>query len=561
MATDGLSLAATIYELQALVGARIDKVQQPDKDLLLLHLHGASCGRVKLLLCIHAENGRLQLTPHTYENPVSAPAFCMLLRKHLIGCAVTELYQMGLDRVAVFSLKGKDALQDEAQWKLVVELMGKHGNVFLLDGEGRIQDCMRHFGVSEDAARICLPNILYENPPAEQKLHPFFSTHDELCAAAKGRAPAQWMCGALDGVSKLCARQIVRDDTPYAEGISAMLNTFLQLSLHLYAPNVLPNQGVLPFAPQNGVGLPFATMSEAQDAFYRMRDAQSLLTKQRTALRTVLEHAKKRVAKKLELCVQQIGDETSLERDRLYGELLTVQRDVPKGGRAEATLLNYYADPPAPVTVPLDPRYSVQENAQRYFKRYRKGKAARAYALEQQGSLADELSYLEGLLLDVEACTTGDELREIADELTAAHYLRPTQGKAQKPQHKASVPLLYEAADGTRIFVGKNNLQNERLIRSADAQYVWLHAKDVPASHVVIASASPSRETLALAARIAAVHSKAAASAQVPVDYTRICDVKKPSGAKPGFVNYFHQHTLFVTPSLEAIAPYRKDTP
>lgn len=557
MATDGLSLYATITELQTLVGARIDKVQQPDKDILLLHVHGNACGRVKLLLNIHAENGRMQLTERSFENPSQAPAFCMLLRKHLVGCRILELYQMGLDRIAVFSLLGKNELYDEVPLRLVVELMGRHGNVFLLNEEGRILDCMRHFGISEDATRICLPNVLYRNPPVLDRLHPFYATLEELTHACGNRRPKDWMLSSLHGISKLCAAQIVSEDAALSQVPKLCQETFLMLSMGVFSPSVIKGQGVLPFAPQNAEYLSFPSMSEAQEAFYAMRDRDAILRKRRTSLHTVIEHARVRVERQLEQCVSKIEDEDHLETYRLYGELLSIHASSLRHVTTEAVVLNYYADPPENIVIPLAPEYSVSENAKRYFKRYQKGKSAKQHAQLRQEALKQEYEYLSALLLHIELCSSTEELNELKEELVAGGYLKEQVSKQQKSAAHLSTPILYQAPDGTKIRVGKNNRQNEQLLKSAHANHIWLHAKDVPASHVILETEQPSRELLALAAEIAAYHSKAGKSAQVAVDYTHRRDVKKPSGAKPGFVHYFNQHTIYITPHEERISPYR----
>lgn len=559
MATDGLSLFATVTELKTLVGARIDKVQQPDKDILLLHLHGSSCGRVKLLLNIHAENGRIQLTDRSFENPLQAPAFCMLLRKHLIGCRILELYQMGLDRIVVFSLHGKNELYDEVRFRLVVELMGRHGNVFLLNEEGRILDCMRHFGISEDAVRICLPNVLYRNPPVSERLHPFYASSEELAKAAGSRPAKEWMVSSLHGISRLCAAQIVSDDLDPSLVPSLCQETFLRLSMGIFSPSVIVGQGVLPFAPKNAEYLSYPSMSEAQEAFYAMRDRDAILTKRRTSLRTVIEHARTRAENQLSQCLSRIEDEESLARYRLYGELLTIHASSLRHAKTEAIVLNYYSDPPSSIAIPLSPEYSVQENAKRYFKRYQKGKNARAHAFERQAILKQECDYLASLLLHTELCSSPEELNELREELLSGGYLKEQSSAKQKSPSRNSSPILYRTADGTCIRVGKNNRQNEQLLRSAQPNHIWLHAKDVPASHVILESENPSRETLSLAAEIAAYHSKAGKSAQVAVDYTRRKDVKKPGGAKPGFVHYFNQHTIYITPHAEHLLPFRAD--
>lgn len=553
MAIDGLSLYAVINELQTLVGSRIDRVQQPDKDMIVLHLHGATCGRVKLLLNIHAENGRLQLTNSLYENPMNAPAFCMLLRKYLIGCRITEVYQLGLNRIAGFGLQGKNELHDTTNLRLMVELMGRHGNIFLLDEHGKIMDCIRHFGISEDCARVCVPNVSYQQPPSSERLHPFFVSEAVMEAQCRGRHPAEWMVQSFHGISRLCAQQIVALKTPSHQIAMECLDTFSKLSSGQFSPSVIVGAGVLPFVPKNAEPLSFSSMSEAFDAFYQLRDEQAILTKKRTALRTVADNALKRCRKNLAACTMQMQGDDKIQTYRLYGELLMMHLHTLKGVRSDAVVMNYYADPPTMLTIPLDKRFTVQENAERYFKQYRKSKTAQEYALKRMEHLRSEQEYLEGLLFSIEQCTSFEELREMADELMQGGYQKErTESKSARAGSR-SVPLLYRAADGTRIWVGKNNRQNEQLLRSAQPNHLWLHAKGVPASHVIIECEVPTPETLLLAAQIAAFHSKAATSANVAVDYTQRKHVKKPSGSRPGFVNYFHQHTLYVTPNATVL--------
>ena len=556
MATDGFTLYACVHELQPLVGGRIDKVQQPDKDIVILHIRAPQAGRVKLMLCIHAENGRIQTVSNSFENPENAPAFCMLLRKYLTGCRIASIEQKGLNRIAVISLSGRNEFFDTVELRLVVELMGRHGNLFLLNENGTIIDCLRHFGIGENAARICLPNVLYTDPPETEKRDPFSVTEAEILSIANGRAPGKWLTDTFCGVSRLCTEQIAAEDVSEERAAAEIYAVFTDLKEHRFTPSVIPGVGVLPFAPKNASFVPCSSVNEAQDLFYRSRDEQAILTKLRTSLRAVLDHARKRTEKKLSECMKTIGDESQIERDKLYGELLLGVHGAPSGSRS-VNVLNYYEDPPVFVEIPLDPKYSVAENAQRCFKRYRKNKAARAYALEQKDALTEELDYLKGQLLNVSASSTREELSEIREELVRLRYIREQSEPRKAPSALQSRPLHYRAADGTDIYVGKNNLQNERLLRSADPNAIWLHAKGVPASHVILNAAEPSRETLHLAALIAAYHSDASASENVPVDYTQVRHVKKPAGARPGFVNYFHQHTLYVTPSLNEIVPYR----
>ena len=556
MATDGFTLYACINELQYLVGGKIDKVQQPDKDIVILHVRTPQNGRVKLMLCVHAENGRIQTVTRNFENPETAPAFCMLLRKYLIGCRIVSLTQRGLNRIAVLSLSGRNELFDEIELKLIVELMGRHGNLFLVGTDGRIIDCLRHFGISENAARISLPNIPYTDPPEADKADPFAVSAEEIRSIINGRQLSHCLCDAFHGVSRLCADQIAQSGSTPDEAAEEIHRVFCALSEGRFEPSVIPGSGVLPFRPKNAACIPCSSVNEAQDLFYRTRDEQAILTKLKTSLKSVLDHAAKRTEKKLSECMKTIGDEAHIERDRLFGELL-LSAGAVTSGRASVTVPNYYADPVEPVEIPLDPKYSAAENAQRYFKRYRKNKAARTYALEQTDALNDELDYLKGQLLNVAACNTKEELSEIREELIRQRYIREQEQSRRSAVSAQSRPLHYRRSDGVDIFVGKNNLQNERLVRTSDPNAIWLHAKGVPASHVILNTDAPSRESLCTAALIAAYHSGASASENVPVDYTQVKHVKKPSGARPGFVNYFHQHTLYVTPSQEAIAAYR----
>ena len=557
MATDGLSLFATIRELQMLVNGKIDKVQQPNKDILILHIHTVSSGRVKLMICIHAENGRIQLVSRSFENPESAPSFCMLLRKHLIGCRIASIEQAGMNRIAVISLNGKNEFFDSVQMQLVIELMGRHGNVFLLDAERKIIDCLRHFGISEQSLRICLPNASYANPPEQEKLMPFTATADQLNAVARDRMPKQWLCNAVHGISRLCSEQIVSDDAEPSEIVPSVMQVFSELSEGKIVPSVIRGVGVLPFVPKNAAYVSYPSMSDAQDAFYRERDENAILTKLRTSLRSVIDHARKRVEKRLSECTQMIEDESRIERDRLFGELLTVAQSASSASRSSIVVQNYYETPPAPLEIPLDPKFSVSENARRYFKQYQKNKAARVHALEQSAALNEELLYLKGQSLNIASCTTTTELNDVRSELVRLHYIRETDPDRKKAQSGKSKPIRYRTDSGSDIFVGKNNLQNEMLVRSSDPDAVWFHAKNVPASHVILNTKAPTREELLLAATIAAYHSEVSSSENVPVDYTQVRYVKKPSGARPGFVNYFHQHTLYVTPSADRIAAYR----
>lgn len=558
MATDGLSIYATVREFGVLCDARIDRISQPDKDMLLLHLHGTECGRRKLLININNENGRIQFTERSFENPDKAPSFCMILRKYLTGARIIDAEQQDLDRIICFFITGKDDLHDDISLKLVVELMGRHGNVFLLDSENMILDCMRHFGPSDDSLRLCLPNCRYEKPPAQRKPSPFALSADALNVLSKGTSPALWLGNEAQGISRLCAQQICPNDCPPERIGTECYEVFRQLSEGRFVPAVIPDKGVLPFLPRNAECQIFSTMSDAQEAFYRLRDELTILSGRKTVLASTLTRTIKKLTKKLELFVSEVTDDARIEKDRRYGELLLANLASIHTVQHEAVVTDYYADPPEEIRIPLDARYSVKQNAQRYFKNYRKAKTASAYAGSQISSLQEEIEYLEGLQMSLESASDVSEIMEIRDEMILQGYLKAEyQQKKRKQQQEPSRPIIYRAPDGTVIKAGKNNLQNDRLLKTERAEYIWMHAQKMPSSHVYIESDDPSRETILLAAEITALHSRASASSHVPVDYTRKRDVKKPTGARPGFVNYFNQHTLYVTPDAEKLNQYR----
>ena len=557
MAMDGLSLHAMLWEARGLMGARVDKVQQPDKDTLLLSCHGTGCGRVKLLINIHNENGRIALTKDTAENPAAAPAFCMLLRKRLIGSRITGMEQAVLDRTVRFSFSGRDELMDEATCSLVVELMGKHGNAFMLDEDDVILDCLRHIGVGAEALRVCLPNVKYEALPPQDKGNPLAASLEEL---AKVDSPRALMNGYM-GISRQIASLLMPESLPESQRVQYLFDTLQGLNVGALSPCLVPGVGPAPFRPLGrNDAVPFPTLSEAYDAWYRARDVRIRMLRETGSLRATLEHALKRCENKIGAFSNDLLSEAEENRLRLCGELLLgFHGERPKGADAVA-VENYYEYPPVKVTVKLDPSLSVAENAARYFKRYQKLKAARAYAEGEMGKLREEQLYLQGQLLALNNCENGDDIAEIRQELIRERYIRPSPVKgASRPKAMKSLPMVFLSSAGLSIYVGKNNEQNDRLTRNAPADALWLHVKDAAGSHVIVDSKGmPDKQTLLEAAMLAVHFSSQRSGVSVPVDYMPRRYVKKPSGSKPGFVIFTNQRTILVTPDPNIINTLKK---
>lgn len=528
MSMDGLTIFAMVHELAGLIGARVDKIQQPNAETLILTFR-----KKRLLINIHNEHGRIHLTESSYENPDSAPAFCMLLRKHLINSKLSQIYQEGLDRIIVLTFIGRNEFFDEVELRLVVELMGRHGNAFLVDSNGKILDCMRHFGLDDAAIRLCIPNAQYRNPPSQSKLNPF-------TADLSKHLPCE-LCSTFFGISRPLARILPQD----APSLSALL---LPLSMGIFTP-ALYSFGPAPFLLNGGER--FESLSLAMDAHFARQDRALNMQRHSSQLRAAVERAHSRCANRLSDSFATIQNEDKLGQYRLYGELLTANPNCARRGSELATVLDYYQDPPKNIQIPLNPTLSVRENAARYFKKYQKSKAAVSFAKAQLDRLQAELNYLEGVALCIQNCTCTDELKEIALELEQAGYLKKTNQKQAKSV--LSKPHTYYTQSGIAISVGKNNRQNDELTRCAQADEIWLHAKDIPGSHVILHTSSPTDQDILDAAAYAARYSKASGSPKVAVDYTKRRNVKKPSGTPLGFVIFTNQRTIMANPSAAKV--------
>ncbi len=563
MAMDGIALGAVITECQPLVGGKIDKVQQPQKDLLLFTVR-SSIGTQKFLICTHAENGRIQLTGRTFDNPQNAPAFCMLLRRRLVGGRICSIRQLGADRVCEIIVLARNEFFDEVSLQLVAELTGKHANLILLEPSGQIVDCLRRISAGGGSARILLPGFPYEPIPAQDKQNPFAAPVGEFEHVFGSPDPARALTAAFEGVSRQTAAALL-SAAPNAAALYAM---FQAMKEGRYSPCLLFNAdgesvAALSFAPE---GLyphmePIPTMNEALERYYADRDRIVSARRRSAALRHTVSSALSRTQNKYAAFLDTIRQTDAFETARINGELLLANLHLSKPGMNEIIVDDYFSDPPAKRAIPLDPAFSLQDNARRYFKQYRKGKLRKAYAQGQIDGLASEISYLEGQLENIENCETLFELNEIRDELIRERYIRPDSARTAKPASQSSEPMRFLSGDGIPIYVGKNNRQNDALtFRTARPDNMWLHAKNIPGSHVVVDfSGEPPETTLREAASLAAYYSKARASSQVPVDYVQRKFVKKPSGARPGMVIYTTNRTLFVSPDAGLSRKLRSD--
>ena len=566
MPMDGLTLGFAVREMNALLmGGRIDKITQPEKDTVIILIRAGSENR-RLLLCASPNNARCHLTNATYPNPLEPPMFCMLLRKQLLGGRIIGLAQQQGDRVVHVDIDVVDEMGDHVLRRLVLEIMGRHSNLILVDGADRILEAARHVNFEMSRVRQVQPGLTYLPPPAQDKLDPACVTADALAEklAAQGDVPLHKALQAcVSGLSNPAAKELAyrvllpgQDRSNDVQETAARLADFLRRLPELAAPCVLENDMgdacdvfAFPYLSQaTDLQRPCGSVSQALERFFGARDAQDRIQQKSASMVRLLKGHVDRCERKLALQEEELAGAARMEEFRLLGEIINANLWQLHKGMEKAELPNYYDENGGTVVVPLDIQLTPVQNAQRYFKKYQKARSARETAAEQKQKTLVELDFLEGALLDVGKCVGESELEEIRQELVRAGYMKRSTNRRQQRALPQSKPYRYLSSDGIEIHVGKNAVQNDRLTTGARPNETWLHAKDMPGSHVIIRKEGDVPDTtLVEAARLAAWYSKGQRSSSVPVDYTLRRHVKKPSGAAPGMVFYVNQRTLYMT--------------
>lgn len=567
MSLDGIVTRALVHELQSLAGARIHKIYQPTENEVVLHIRGQGFGR-KLLLSAHPSLPRIHYTEQPWTNPMEPPMFCMLLRKHCEGGIIEEIRQDGTERIVWIDVRHRDELGDLSIKRLTLEIMGRHSNLILLDpATGLILDSIRHVTPAISSYRVVMPGSPYVSPPPQGKRSPFEDVSEasfaEALESAIGSAEAspKALSGALvaaySGISPLLAKEIVhRADGQREKLWTAFRHLMEAFENHRYEPSMSETaDGRTYFSAVrlDHLGAPqrmFETMNECLEVYYGDKAERDLVRQRTTDLTRLLLNETAKNEKKLEKLRETLAEADDADRFRRLGELLTAHLHQIKRGDEAAEVIDYYAEEQPTVTVPLDPQLTPTENAQRYFRKYTKLKNSKAVVGEQIEAAEAEIRYLESVMQGLETASPAD-IEEIREELAEQGYVRlrgSAKGAKKKRSDRPSL-LCYTSSEGVPIYVGKNNTQNDYVTnRLGHPSDTWLHTKDIPGSHVLIRGADFGETTLHEAAMLAAYYSKARESSRVPVDYTRIRLVRKPSGAKPGFVIYEGQKTLYVTP-------------
>ena len=571
MPLDAICLQAVTEELRPqLLGLRIDKVQQPARDQIVLTLRGK-----RLLLHAGASAPRLQLTEILRDNPAEPPMFCMLLRKHLSGAKIADIIQPPLERMVRLELDITDDFGQPGRRALVLEAMGRRSNLILLDGEDRIIDCLRRVDTEMSSARQVLPGLYYD-PPAPMDRLPFTAETEEgffrnLDAANPEKQLDAVLLDCYFGLSPLLARELVFRATGEtdsrifevsSEELHRLWNELQTLAVSVqenrFTPICLKKDGKptdFSFMPilQYGAameGETFESFSVLMDSFYEVRERQER-AKQRGAdlLRTVTT-ARDRLRRKLAMQEKDYAETQKREELRICGELITANLYRMERGQSKLVCENYYDENCAEVTIQLDPLLTPQQNAAKYYKRYTKARTAEKYLQEQMTAARIDLEYLESVLTELEQGETEQDFLDIREELKEGGFLRG-QGKNKKEMKRQAKPREFRTSSGFRVLVGRNNRQNDKLtMKEADHRDIWFHTQKIHGSHVILCTEGETvdDDTIVEAAKIAAYYSQARAGGNVPVDYTQVKNVKKPAGARPGMVIYKVYRTVNVTP-------------
>jgi len=577
MPLDAICLRAVIQEVAGQVtGARIEKIQQPARDQIILLLRGSR----RLLLCAGANQPRLHMTSLLRDNPSQPPMFCMLLRKHFSGGKIVSITQPGMERIAVITVEVLDEMGEPGTCRLILEAMGRCANLILTGTDGRIIDCLRRVDLESSQSRQLLPGLYYHLPPDQGKLDPVqvdeAAFMELLDRAREESALDQWLLDTFAGFSPLMSREIVcracgvtdrrkcqmteRERERLGQAYALVRDRAVRQD---YAPTLLLREG----RPVDYSYMPIqqydstmeqkscGSFSELLDVFYAQREQADRVRQRGQDLRRTASNACDRLRRKLAAQEKEYAATQNRDALRLSGELITANLYRMEKGQTRLLAENYYEEGCPTAEIRLDPLLTPQQNAAKYFKQYNKAKTAEIMLSEQMKKGRRELGYLESVLEEIRQAESEQDFNDIRMELQEQGYLRVNR-KAKGGFQRASRPREYRSVTGLRILVGRNNRQNDRLTtKDAGKSDWWFHVQKAHGSHVILCTDNepPDEGSIRAAVLLAAWFSQSREGQNVPVDYTLVKNVKKPAGANPGMVIYSTCRTLYVTPEEKLI--------
>lgn len=568
MPLDGIYIYSLSEELKKkLTGCRVDKVSQPEKDELLLNLRGDRT-TYKLLISASSTYPKIHLTDFNKPNPIKAPMFCMVLRKYLSTAKVIEVYQIDTDRVLVIDFESSDELGFYSVYSLIVEVMGRHSNITLVrKRDNMVIDSIKHMTPEINSYRSLYPGISYVYPPESTKLNPFNFKLEELKQYIDSnniKYDSNVFSRSFTGISTqfskslyslLDVNNIELSSSNITEAYAYIVKIFENLQQCEFSFNTYYDEASVKdfyctnlYQFMNYKQKTYTSPSALIEEFYFQKDKTDRLNAKSADLQKIINTNIDRCNKKLDILNNTLKECKERDHYRIFGELITANIYSIKKGDRNIKVLNYYSDEEEFVEIKLDENKSPSENIQAYYKKYNKLKKSAEMAEIQIKATEHELDYLHSVLTNIKNVETYEEIDEIRREVTETGYIKFK--KEDKKKIKTSKPHHFLSSDGAHIYVGKNNIQNDFLtLKFADKQDIWLHTKNIPGSHVIIKGVGKvSDKTLEEAAILAAFYSKAKESTKVPVDYTEVKNVKKPSGSKPGMVIYYTNKTIYANP-------------
>ena len=585
MPFDGSVVHSIVSELNnKTIAGKIDKIYQPEKDELIIHIRNYKDNN-KLLLSASPSFPRVHLTSDNKSNPAVPPSFCMLLRKHLLGGRIVSVRQPDFERIIEIDIECFDELGYSAHRTLITEIMGRHSNIIFIDkSSGKIIDSIKRVSFEMSSVREILPGIEYKYPPSGEKTNPLEVTKEGFLSGLESTnistRAEKYLINSYNGISPVVAREIclrasIESDTDVKQLSSSQMlnlyNSFLWFQASAagnnYRPNIVFKEGKasdfscfdLEVFKRNEKKF-YDSMSTTVQYYYSEKDLKDRIKQKSGDIHKIITNRLDRCYKKMEILNNELSEAQDSERFKIYGDLIMSNLYDLKKGMGKAHLLNYYSPKGEFIDISLDTQLSPTANAQRYYKKYNKSKNALNAIKEQLEENRSEIIYLETQLDNLDKCTEEIEIEEIRNELAEQGYIKARKSTI-KNRVKASKPMRFLSSSDFEIYVGKNNVQNDYLtLKFAANQDIWLHTKDIPGSHVIIKTEGKEVDetTLKEAATLAAFYSKGKLSSKVPVDYTRKKNVKKPSGAKPGMVIYDNYSTIYITPDEGVINNMKK---
>jgi predicted ribosome quality control (RQC) complex YloA/Tae2 family protein len=568
MALDGIYLYSLVYDLKkSILNCKIDKINQPEKDEVILTLR-KDRKNIKLLISASSKFPRIHLTNISKPNPLQAPMFTMVMRKYLIGGRITDITQLNGDRILQLHIESTDELGFDSKYILIVEIMGRHSNITLVrERDNKVMECIKHISADINTFRVLYPGVNYVYPPNSNKLNPFnFSINDFNSYLNNNDISIDEgiFSRIFTGISKSLSISIYENllqdnNTINRENIFNFFKNFMKnlessFNFKIYRNNeVFKDFHCIKLSNLESIysSISFKNPSELLDEFFTVKDKQDRLLNRSTDLQRLISTNIDRCNNKTKKLKNILKECEEKEKYKINGDLLTSYIYMLKKGLKEISLLNFYTDEEEYITITLDENKTPSENIQYLYKKYNKLKKSEESALEQLKKNEEELQYLNSVMTNILNCESYIEIDDIKKELIETGYLKFKNTNKNNKKDKSSKPIHLLSSDGIDIYIGKNNIQNDYLtLKFANKNHMWLHTKNIPGSHVILCSDNPSDVALEEAGILAAYYSKAKNSTKVPVDYTKVKNLKKPNGSKPGMVIYHTNHTLYTEPSL-----------